>query len=255
MVGRSDLGKVEVFPLKGLPEVGKGSDVAELVIVALGRAGIRLKNRDIVVVKQKIVSKAEGQVVRLSEVIPGRRAQSLAKAEGKDSRLMELVLKESVRVVRSGHGVVITETRHGFVCANSGVDQSNVGSGYASLLPADSDLSARRIRKTLEDRTGRRLAVVVTDTFGRPWRKGQTDVAIGCSGVDPLVSFRGKVDRFGYALRVTEPAVVDEVAGAAELAMGKLDRVPAAVVRGVRYARGEGGVKSLIMQRERDLFR
>jgi coenzyme F420-0:L-glutamate ligase/coenzyme F420-1:gamma-L-glutamate ligase len=249
------LGKVEVFPLKGLPEIGNGSDIAGLVIAALNHTGIRLKDRDIVVVKQKIVSKAEGRVVRLSDVSPGRRAVRLARAEGKDSRLMELVLRESVRVVRSGHGVVITETKHGFVCANSGVDQSNLGRGYASLLPVDSDLSARRIRKALEDRTGRRLAVVVTDTFGRPWRRGQTDVALGCSGVDPLVSFRGKVDRFGYALRVTEPAVVDEVAGAAELAMGKLDRVPVAVVRGVRYARGEGGVKSLIMQKERDLFR
>lgn len=249
------MGKVEVFPLKGLPEVRGGSDVAGLVVAALSRSGIQLKDRDIVVVKQKIVSKAEGQLVRLSEVVPGRRAESLAKAEGKDPRLMELVLRESVRVVRCGHGVVITETKHGFVCANSGVDQSNVGKGYASLLPVDSDLSARRIRKTLEEGTGRRLAVVVTDTFGRPWRRGQTDVAIGCSGIDPSVSFRGKVDEFGYALRVTEPAVVDEVAGAAELAMGKLDRVPVAVVRGVVYARGDGGVKSLIMQRERDLFR
>jgi coenzyme F420-0:L-glutamate ligase/coenzyme F420-1:gamma-L-glutamate ligase len=249
------LGKVEVLPLRGLPEVREGSDVAGLMLAALSRSGIRLKDRDIVVVKQKIVSKAEGQVVKLSEVVPSRRAESLAEAEGRDPRLMELVLRESVRVVRSGHGVVITETKHGFVCANSGVDQSNVGKGYASLLPADSDLSARRIRKTLEGRSGRRLAVVVTDTFGRPWRKGQTDVAIGCSGINPLVSFRGKADRFGYALRVTEPAVVDEVAGAAELAMGKLDRVPVAMVRGVSYARGEGGVKSLIMQRERDLFR
>jgi coenzyme F420-0:L-glutamate ligase / coenzyme F420-1:gamma-L-glutamate ligase len=249
------LGKVEVFPLKGLPEVGKGSDLTGLVIVALDRAGIELKDRDIVVVKQKVVSKVEGKVVRLSEVIPGMLAKRMAKANGKDPRLMELILREAVRVVRSGHGVFITETKHGFVCANSGVDQSNVGKGCVSLLPADSDLSARRIREALEDRTGRRLAVVVTDTFGRPWRRGQTDVAIGCSGIDPLVSLRGKADRFGYALRVTEPAVVDEVAGAAELAMGKLDRVPVAVVRGVRYARGEGGVKSLIMQRDRDLFR
>ena len=249
------MGKVEIFPLKGLPEVRKGSDVAGLVIAALGRCRIRLKDGDIVVVTQKIVSKAEGQVVRLSEVIPGRRAESLAKAEGKDPRLMELILRESVRVVRSGHGVVITETKHGFVCANSGVDQSNVGKGCVSLLPADSDLSAERIRRTLEVRTGRRLAVVVTDTFGRPWRRGQTNAAIGCSGIDPLTSFKGKVDRFGYALKVTEPAVVDEVACAAELAMGKLDRVPVAVVRGVRYAGGERGVKSLIMQRERDLFR
>ncbi|MGP8125654.1 MAG: coenzyme F420-0:L-glutamate ligase [Nitrososphaerales archaeon] len=249
------MGKVEVIPLEGIPEVAVGSDVAGVVLAALERFGLELKDGDIVVVKQKIVSKAEGQVVRLRDVVPGRRAKGLAKAAGKDPRLTELVLRESVRVVRSGHGVVITETKHGFVCANSGVDQSNVGKGRASLLPLDSDLSARRIRKALEAHTGVNLAVVVTDTFGRPWRRGQTDVAIGCSGIDPLLSFRGKADRFGYALRVTEPAVVDEVAGAAELAMGKLERVPVAVVRGVKYARGEEGVKSLIMKRERDLFR
>jgi coenzyme F420-0:L-glutamate ligase/coenzyme F420-1:gamma-L-glutamate ligase len=249
------LGKVEILPLKGIPEVRKGSNVAGLILAALARSGVELRDKDIVVVKQKIVSKAEGKVVRLKDVVPGRRAVILAKAEGKDPRLMELVLRESVRVVRRGHGVIITETKHGFVCANSGVDQSNVGNGYASLLPMDSDLSARRVRKTLESDTGKRLAVIITDTFGRPWRRGQTDVAIGCSGIDPLLSFRGKSDKFGYALRVTEPAVVDEVAGAAELTMGKLERVPAAVVRGVRYAAREGGVRSLIMKREKDLFR
>lgn len=249
------MGKVEVFPIEGMPEVKEGSDIAELLLTALDRSRLRLRDRDIVVVKQKIVSKAEGQVVRLADIVPGAPAKNLAKAEAKDSKLMELVLRESVRVVRRGHGVVITETKHGFVCANSGVDQSNVGKGFASLLPKDSDKSARRLRKKLEARTGKRLAVLVTDTFGRPWRKGQTDVAIGCSGMDPLVSLRGKADRFGYALRVTEPAVADEVAGAAELVTGKLDRVPVAVVRGVRYARGDGGVRSLVMQRDRDLFR
>jgi coenzyme F420-0:L-glutamate ligase/coenzyme F420-1:gamma-L-glutamate ligase len=249
------LGKVEVFPIEGMPEVKEGSDIAELLLTAIDRSRLRLRDRDIVVVKQKIVSKAEGQVVKLADIVPGTRAMNLAKAEAKDPKLMELVLRESVRVVRRGHGVVITETKHGFVCANSGVDQSNVGKGFASLLPKDSDQSARRLRKELEARTGKQLAVLVTDTFGRPWRKGQTDVAIGCSGIDPLVSLRGKADRFGYALRVTEPAVADEVAGAAELVTGKLDRVPVAVVRGVRYARGDGGVRSLIMQRDRDLFR
>lgn len=249
------MGKVEVLPIVGIPEVRKGSNVPGLVLAALDRSRMQIKDKDILVVKQKIVSKAEGQVVRLSDVVPGRRAVSLAKAEGKDPRVMELVLREAVRVVRKGHGVIITETKHGFVCANSGVDQSNVGQGWASLLPADSDLSARRIRQTLETRTGKQLAVVITDTFGRPWRRGQTDVAIGCSGIDPLLSFRGREDRFGYALRVTEPAVVDEVAGAAELVMGKLDRVPVAIVRGVNYGRGGGGAKSLIMKREIDLFR
>jgi len=249
------LGKVEVIPLDGIPEVTRGADVAVIIMSALGRLEMGLKERDIVVVKQKVVSKAEGQVVRLSDVVPGRRAEKIAKKSGKDPRLMELVLRESVRVVRSGHGVIITETKHGFVCANSGVDQSNVGKGRACLLPVDSDLSALRIRKALEARARVHLAVVITDTFGRPWRRGQTDVAIGCSGIDPLLSFKGRADKFGYALRVTEPAVVDEVAGAAELVMGKLERVPVAIVRGVRYARGRDGVKSMIMEKRRDLFR
>ena len=235
--------------------MNEGSDVAMLVMDALKRSGVKLRDRDIVVVKQKIVSKAEGRIIKLSEVVPDRRSVKLALAEGKDPRLVELVLRESVRIVRRGHGVVITETKHGFVCANSGIDQSNVGKGYASLLPENSDLSARRIRKGLESSTGKCLAVVVTDTFGRPWRRGQTDVAIGCSGIDPLLSFKGMADKFGYALRVTEPAVVDEIAGAAELVMGKLERVPVAVIRGVKYATGEKGVTSLIMNRKKDLFR
>jgi len=249
------MGKLEVFPLKGMPEVEEGADLPLLVVSALRKSMIQLEDGDIVVLKQKLVSKAEGKVVRLDSVLPSRMAQELAREEGKDPRLMELVLREAVRVVRRGHGVVITETKHGFVCANSGVDQSNVGTGFASLLPTDSDRSARKIRRALEAKTKKRLAVIVTDTFGRPWRRGQTDVAIGCSGINPLLSFRGRKDRFGYSLRVTEPSVVDEVAGAAELVMGKLEGVPAAVVRGVKYTRGESGVRSLLMSKERDLFR
>ncbi len=249
------MNKVEVFPILGLPEVQEGSDIARLILEGIRRSGFSLEDRDVVVVKQKIVSKAEGRLARLSRVRPGRRAAALARNQGKDPRLVELILRESVRVVRVGHGVIITETRQGFVCANSGVDQSNVGREYVALLPLDPDLSARRIRRGLEKQTRMRLAVVVTDTFGRPWRRGQTDVAIGASGIDPLFSYRGKTDRFGYELRVTEPAVVDEIAGAAELATGKLSRIPAAVVRGVTYTRRERGVKSLIMLRKRDLFR
>jgi coenzyme F420-0:L-glutamate ligase / coenzyme F420-1:gamma-L-glutamate ligase len=249
------LGRIEVIPLEGIPEVQKGSDLPKLFLSSLRRAGERLEDGDVVVVKQKVVSKAEGRLVKLSTVTPGKEAVALASREGKDPRLVELVLRESVRVVRSGHGVIITETRQGLVCANSGVDQSNVKPGFAALLPSDPDLSARRLRRKLERSSGRKLAVVVTDTFGRPWRRGQTDVAIGCSGIVPLVSYRGMKDSAGYELRVTEPAVVDEVAGAAELATGKLGRIPAAVVRGVSYTRGEAGVRSLIMSRERDLFR
>jgi len=249
------LQKVEVIPVSGIPEVGAGSDIAKLILSALRRNKFKLRNRDVVVVKQKVVSKAEGRLVALDSVKPSARALQLANQQGKDPRLVELILQESVRLVRVGHGVIITQTKHGFVCANSGVDRSNVRKGHVALLPRDPDLSASRIRKRLQSATGKALAVLVTDTFGRPWRKGQTDVAIGCSGIAPLISYAGRSDRFGYELRVTEPAVVDEIAGAAELAVGKLKGIPVAVVRGVEYTPGEGGVKSLLMEARQDLFR
>ena len=249
------MGKVEVFPLLGIPEVVKGDDLAGLILDSARRCRLRLQDRDVIVVKQKVVSKAEGRVARLAEVTPGAKAKAVAKKLGKDPRLVELILRESVRVVRMGHGVIITETRHGFVCANSGIDQSNVGRESVALLPADPDRSARQLRSVLEKVSGKKLAVVVTDTFGRPWRRGQTDVAIGCSGIAPLVPYAGRRDSFGYELRVTEPSVVDELAGAAELVVGKLAGIPAAVVRGAEYAPGEAGIRSLIMPRDRDLFR
>jgi coenzyme F420-0:L-glutamate ligase / coenzyme F420-1:gamma-L-glutamate ligase len=247
--------KVEVYPLSGFPEVEEGTDLARHIVEAATKAGLRLRGRDVVVVKQKVVSKAEGRLVELRAVRPGKRATSMAKALRKDPRLVELILRESVRVVRMGHGVIITETRHGFVCANSGVDKSNVKPGFVALLPVDPDRSADAIRKGLRRLTSKNLAVVVSDTFGRPWRNGQTDVAIGSSGIAPLYSYAGRRDPFGYRLRVTEPAVVDEIAAAAELVTGKLRGVPAAVVRGVDYHPGAGGVRSLVMEREKDLFR
>ncbi len=249
------MNRIEVFPVLGIPEVREGSDLGALIFEAMRKGRQSLKDGDVVVVKQKAVSKAEGRTVRLADVVPSPRASRLARRVGKDERLVELILREATRVVRSGHGVIITQTKHGFVCANSGVDRSNVGVGFAALLPVDPDGSARGIRETLESKSGVRVAVVVTDTFGRPWRRGQTDVAIGCSGIVPLVSYAGKKDSFGYPLRVTEPAVVDEIAGAAELAAGKLEGIPVAVVRGVRYTRGEVGMKSVILPRARDLFR
>jgi len=249
------LKQIEVIPVSGLPEVKAGDDLARLIFDSLGRNRIMMNDGDILVVKQKIVSKSEGRLVKLADVTPGRRASALAKKHGKDPKLVELVLSEAVRVVRAGHGVIITATKHGFVCANSGVDQSNVGGGFAALLPLDPDKSARGLRRRLEGLSSKKLAVIVTDTFGRPWRRGQTDVAIGCSGINPLVSYAGKKDAFGYELRVTEPAIVDEIAGAAELTIGKLTNIPAALVRGVEFIPGERGVKSLVMPRERDLFR
>ena len=247
--------RIEVMPLAGIPDVSEGDDLASLILEAVRECSLSLEEGDVVVVKHKVVSKAEGRIVRLGTVVPGRKAKALAKREGKDPRLVELMLRESDRVVRAGHGVIITQTKQGFVCANSGVDQSNVGRGSAALLPVDPDRSARLLRRELEKRTGRRLAVLVTDTFGRPWRIGQTDVAIGCSGMRPLFGYEGKRDKFGYRLRVTEPSVADEIAGAAELAIGKLKGMPAAIVRGVEYVRGEGGVKGMLMPPERDLFR
>ena len=249
------MANIEVIPVTGIPEVKPGDDLGGLISSAMRKNRLRLKDGDVVVVKQKVVSKAEGRLVTLSGVAPTARAKKLARSMGKDERLVELILKESVRVVRAGHGVIITQTRHGLVCANSGIDQSNVGRGVVALLPEDPDRSAREIRVALEKASGAEVAVVVSDTFGRPWRLGQTDVAIGCSGIDPLLSYAGKRDRFGYRLRVTQPAVVDEIAGAAELAIGKLGGIPVAVVRGVGYARGEAGVKPIVMPRERDLFR
>jgi coenzyme F420-0:L-glutamate ligase/coenzyme F420-1:gamma-L-glutamate ligase len=246
---------IEVIPIEGVPEVSKGDDLGSIIARALARQGTSLKDNDIVVVKQKVVSKSEGRVIELADVLPGRRAKSLAKKERKDPRLVQLILKESVRVVRTGHGVIITETKQGFVCANSGVDQSNVGGGKAALLPVDPDKSARRLRKTLEGEASKSIAVIISDTFGRPWRRGQTDVAIGCSGIEPLLRYAGKRDKFGYALRVTEPSVADEVAGAAELAIGKLSGIAAAVVRGVKYTRGDSGIRSVILPRSLDLFR
>jgi coenzyme F420-0:L-glutamate ligase/coenzyme F420-1:gamma-L-glutamate ligase len=247
--------RIEVIPVEGIPEVSKGDDLASLILASVRRSSLALLEGDVIVVKHKIVSKAEGRVVRVDAVAPGRRARALAKKEGKDPRLVELMLRESVRVVRASHGVIITQTKQGFVCANSGIDQSNVGKGFVALLPVDPDRSARHLRRELEKRTGSRLAVVVSDTFGRPWRLGQTDVAIGCSGILPLFSYAGKRDKFGYSLRVTEPSVADEIAGAAELAIGKLKDMPAAIVRGVDYERGEGGVRGMLMPPERDLFR
>lgn len=247
--------RLEIFAVSGFPEVQEGADIASLFLTAAKKSRLVLEDNDVVVIKQKIVSKAEGRLVRLRDVKPRAQASRFAHKQGKDPRLVELILQEASRVVRVGHGVIITQTKHGLVCANSGVDESNVREGYAALLPVDPDASARRIRRKLEKATGKKVAVIVTDTFGRPWRKGQTDVAIGCSGIEPLYSYRGRTDRYGYELRVTEPAVVDELAGAAELATGKLTGIPAAVIRGATFTRGVKGARSIAIEKEKDLFR
>jgi coenzyme F420-0:L-glutamate ligase / coenzyme F420-1:gamma-L-glutamate ligase len=244
-----------VIPVGGMKRVQPGDDLSALILEAMEKKPFELQDDDILVVTQKVVSKSEGRIVRIDEVKPTNRASVLATELGKDPRIVELVLRESRRVVRKGHGVIITETRHGFVCANSGVDVSNVEPGYAVLLPLDPDASSRRLRERLESATKKRLAVVVSDTFGRPWREGHTDVAIGCSGIVPTHSLAGRTDSYDYVLKVTQPAIVDEVAGVAELVMTKLSMIPVAIVRGVSYDRADAGVKSMIRKSSMDLFR
>ena len=226
----------------------EGDDLGALIAAA-----VEVKDADVVVVAQKVVSKAEGRVVRLADVEPSPLARELA--EEHDPRQVETVLRESARIVRSRGGFVIAETRHGFVCASAGVDASNTpGGGTLVLLPIDPDASAARIRDRLRELTGSVVGVLVTDSFGRPWRQGTTDVAIGAAGLPVLLDLRGRRDATGYELRSTQIAVADEIAGAAELVMGKTDDIPAAIVRGLRLE-GDGRARDLVMPADRDLFR
>jgi coenzyme F420-0:L-glutamate ligase/coenzyme F420-1:gamma-L-glutamate ligase len=243
---------ITVLPLEGVPELREGDDLAALLAEAAERAG-GLRDADVVVVAQKAVSKVEGRVVSLDGVEPSARARELA--ADRDPRQLEIVLRESARVVRARPPLVIAETPHGFVCASAGVDASNAGtSGSLVLLPLDPDASAVRIRKGLRERAGVDVGVIVSDSFGRAWRQGTTDVALGVAGLTPLLDLRGTVDATGYELHSTQIAVADELAAAAELVMGKTRGVPAALIRGVD-ARGEGSGRDLVMPAERDLFR
>jgi coenzyme F420-0:L-glutamate ligase/coenzyme F420-1:gamma-L-glutamate ligase len=244
-------GGIRVFPLEGIPEIEEGDDLAALLTEAADRAG-GLEDADIIVVAQKIVSKAEGRVVSLDGIEPSERAHELA--GDRDPRHVEAILRESARVVRSRPPLVISETRHGFICASAGVDASNAkGKGTLVLLPVDPDGSAARLREGLRVRTGRDVGVIVSDSFGRPFRTGTTDVALGVAGVTPILDLSGGRDRAGYELQGTEIAVADQLAGAAQLVMGKLDDRPAAVVRGLDL-RGDGVGRDLVMPPERDLF-
>jgi coenzyme F420-0:L-glutamate ligase/coenzyme F420-1:gamma-L-glutamate ligase len=250
---------IAVIPVPGLPMVRPGDDLAELLASAIDAARVGLKAGDVLAVCQKVVSKAEGSIVSLDEVTASPFAAHLAaRTEGaKDPRAMEVVLRETQRIVRMDRGHVICETRHGWVCANAGVDESNgVAAGILTLLPCDSDASAQTLREALRRRFGVDLAVVVTDTFGRPWREGLVEVAIGCAGMDPLLDLRGRADLGGRELHHTVVALADEVAAAAGLVMEKDSGVAAAIVRGVRYAPGPGGAATRLVRRpEFDLFR
>ncbi len=247
--------RYEVIAVEGLPEIRRGDDLAHLMVEAARRQDTPIRDRDLLVVSQKIVSKTEGRLVRLSAVTPSARALTVAEEIGRDPRLVEVILSESRRVVRQDKGVLIVETHHGWVCANAGVDQSNVDADTACLLPEDSDRSAAQLRERLRALTGHDLAIVVADTFGRPWREGLVNVAVGLAGFQPIVSYLGKEDPAGHVLQATILALADELASAAEPVMGKLDRIPVVIIRGLDWERGEGSSRALMRDAARDLFR
>ncbi len=248
--------RLELIALDGIGEVGPGDDVAGLIADALVAENVALADADCLVVTRKVVSKAEGRLVELSSVEPSAFAREWADRWGKDARQVELVLRESASIVRMGPGgLIISRTRHGLVCANAGVDVSNVGGGeVASLLPEDPDASARRIRDGLRERTGAAPAVIVSDSFGRPWRNGIVNVAIGAAGIEALLDLRGKPDAAGREMAATVIAVADELASAADLAGGKVEGRPVVVVRGYAWRPSEAGASVLVMEAERDLF-
>ena len=232
------------------------SDLSAAILEAIADSQIKIQNGDILVVTHKIVSKTEGRIVDLARIKPSTKAIRMAKEHDKDPRLMELILKESIQILRAKNGIIISETKHGFVCANAGVDQSNVEGDKAVLLPVAPDESASRIKDAGKKKIGKEIAVIITDTFGRTFRNGQTNVAIGIAGINPIKSYIGTYDMYGRKLRVTEIAVADEIASAAELVMGKAEGTPVAIVRGYIFEKAsKTSVKSLLRAKERDLFR
>lgn len=248
--------KIEIIGVPNIPEIQQGDDLPRLILAGCESGGIRLAADDVLVVTQKIVSKAEGRMVDLNDVTPSQFAQDYAKKWGKDPRQIEVVLQESARIVRMDKGVIICETRHGFVCANAGVDASNVPGGHlVTLLPVDSDASALAIREAVRAETGIDVPVIVSDSFGRPWRQGIINIAIGVSGLAALRDFRGEDDPYGYRMHATIISVADELASAAELVMGKVDACPVAVVRGYPFVRAEGSSRELVIDPTRDMFR
>ena len=249
---------VEIFGLSGIPEVQPGDPLGVMIVEAASSQGTPLTMGDILVVTQKIVSKAEGRVVKLTSVAPSDFASSFAAVSGRDPRLVELVLQESKAIVRMDpeRGVIIAETHHGFVCANAGIDQSNVpGDEVACLLPVDPDASASRIMSDIRSATGLEIPVIVSDTFGRAWREGHVNFAVGVAGMDPMLDYRGTSDAQGRELHVTTIAVADELAAAAELVQFKAVGIPVSVIRGYPAAAGEFNGEGLVRERSRDMFR
>ncbi|MEO7908166.1 MAG: coenzyme F420-0:L-glutamate ligase [Roseiflexaceae bacterium] len=250
------VGEIRVIAIRGIGEVRPGEDLATTILDALARQDLPLADGDVLVVTQKIVSKAEGRIVDPADVEPSHMAEMAAVQGKKDARYYEVVLRESRRIVRMDRGVLITETHHGLICANSGVDESNVAGGQSvTLLPVDPDRSAAALREAIRERAGVDTAVIISDTFGRPWREGQVNVAIGVAGLAPLADYAEQQDGYGYTMHASLIAVADELASAAELVMGKIDAVPVAIVRGYAYQAANGSARELLRAPEKDLFR
>lgn len=247
---------IQIIPI-GISNDVKPHDELDMIILdAIGDNHITIQDGDVLVVAHKIVSKAEGRLVDLASVRPSSEAVRMAKEHGKDARVMELILNESTQILRAEKGIIVSETKHGFVCANAGIDQSNVQGDLAVLLPIDPDKSASRLKDILKKKTGKDIAVIISDTFGRPFRNGQTNVAIGVAGISPIRSYIGSRDMYGRKLRVSEIAIADEIASGAELVMGKAEGVPAAIIRGYRFEKAaRSSARSLQRSKEQDLFR
>ena len=248
--------EIRLYGLDGIPEVRPGDDLNAILGDALDASGLTPEDGDVLVVTHKVVSKAEGRLVDLATIEPSPFASDYAERWGKDARQVEVVLREATRIVRMDRGVMICETRHGFVCANAGVDASNVpGDHVVCLLPLDPDASARAIREGIRRRFGAAPAVIISDSFGRPWRRGIVNVAVGLAGISPFADYRGMTDPYGYDLRVSVMAVADELAAAAELLAGKVEARPVALIRGYAWTPSDGTARDLVMDPERDMFR
>ena len=241
---------LQVIPVKFQKEVEPNDDLVDLILESF-----EINDDDIFVFSQKIISKNEDRILRLSSVNPSLLADGIASSYGKDPRLVELILSESKRIVRMENGVIIVETKHGFVCANAGIDESNVEDGYATLLPSDPDRSANLLKEKIKQNTGKNVAVIISDTFGRPFRLGQTDIAIGIAGLEPILDYNGKPDTFGKIMQVTAIAVADEICSASELVMGKTQKCPIAVIRNYNFSSSTTKIQEILRSDHDDLFR
>lgn len=254
-----EFSNTQIIPILIHADIGMGDDIAGLIIKSISEKNESLRENDVVVITHKIISKAEGKITDLSRIVPSEESNKISSDTGKDPRMIELIISQSKEIIKIERDIIITETKHGFVCANAGIDASNVGnlSNHVVLLPDNPDESARKIRNDIKSRTNMNVSVIISDTFGRPFRKGQVNIAIGIAGMDPIKSYIGKTDMYGNILRVTEIAIADEIASAAELVMGKSSRIPVAIVRGCHYMSGDGdsSISKITRSKKDDLFR